>query len=167
MKTAIIYSSKTGNTKKIAETIKNSIKNNCQIFSVKEAPKIESFDLIFFGAWVDKGMPDAKALEFMKNIKNKKVALFMTLGAYPNSDHAKESIQKGINSFGENCEIVDAFICQGAIDPKLIEWMEKLPAKHPHAPDAARRKRWQDASSRPNQSDCINAAGFAQKIMKK
>jgi flavodoxin len=166
MKTAIIYSSKTGNTQKIAEAIKNSIKNNCQIFSVEEAPEIDDFDLIFFGAWVDKGMPDAQALKFMKTITNKKVALFMTLGAYPNSDHAKTSIQKGINSFGDNCEIIDTFICQGAIDPKLIEWMKKLPTEHPHAPDAERRKRWKDASSRPNKRDCIAAAEFANECLK-
>ncbi len=141
MKTAIIYSSKTGNTKKIAEAIKISAGDNCNIFSVKEAPKENDFELIFFGAWVDKGMPDADALAYMKKIKNKKVALFMTLGAYPNSDHAKESIQKGIDSFGENCEIIGSFICQGAIDPKLLKWMEELPTDHPHAPDAARRKR--------------------------
>jgi len=166
MKTAIIYSSKTGNTKKIAEAIKNSIECECQLFAVNETPKIDDFDLIFFGAWVDKGMPDTKALEFMKTIKNKKVALFMTLGAYPDSDHAKKSIQKGIDSFGDNCEIVDTFICQGAIDPKLMEWMKKLPEDHPHAPDAERRKRWKDANSRPDETDCENAAKFAGKIMK-
>ena len=166
MKTAVIYSSKTGNTKKIAEAIKSSIENDCEFFSVKDNPDIEKFDLIFFGAWVDKGMPDKDALEYMKTINNKKVALFMTLGAYPDSDHAKESIQNGIDSFGENCEVIDTFICQGAIDPKLIEWMEKLPENHPHAPDSARRKRWADASEHPNKLDCIKAVNFTHKCLK-
>jgi len=167
MKTAIIYSSKTGNTYKIAEAIKSSIKNECDFFSVKDNPDIEKFDLIFFGAWVDKGMPDEDALKYMKTINSKKVGLFMTLGAYPDSDHAKKSIQKGKDSFGENCEIVGTFICQGAIDPKLIEWMKKLPKNHPHAPDAKRCKRWKDASEHPNKSDCIKAIEFAHKCIKR
>jgi len=74
----------------------------------------------------------------------------------------KESIQKGIDSFGENCEIIGTFICQGAIDPKLLKWMEELPADHPHAPDAARRKRWEDAINRPDETDLKNAEEFAK-----
>lgn len=167
MNGAVIYSSKTGNTKKIAEAILKGCPNNFKIFSVDEDPELSEFDFIFMGYWVDKGTADKKALEFMEDICHKKVALFATLGAYPDSDHAKESLAAGAKCLGEGCTVVDNFICQGAIDPKLMEWMNKLPEDHPHAPDEARIKRWKDASTRPNQEDFNNAEKFAEKVISK
>jgi hypothetical protein len=98
----------------------------------------------------------------MQKITNSKVAIFATLGAYPDSDHAKQSLTAGAACLGENCEVINTFICQGAVDPKLLEWMSKLPAEHPHAPDEARRKRWKDATGKPDDNDLKSAAQFAR-----
>ncbi|PID28329.1 MAG: flavodoxin [Candidatus Cloacimonadota bacterium] len=165
MKGAVIYSSKTGNTKKVAETIKNALNEDFEIYSVSENPDPEDFDFIFMGYWVDKGTANEEAMKFMKTLNNKKMAVFATLGDYAHTDHAKESLQKGIELLGENCEVVSTFICQGSIDPQLIAWMKKLPADHPHAPNPARIKRWEDASTRPNEEDLKNAAEFAKSVL--
>jgi flavodoxin len=163
MKAAVIYSSKTGNTKKVAEAILEGLPVGTEIYSVETAPTPDEFDFIAMGYWVDKGTADKNAMEYMKTISDKKVAIFATLGAYPDSDHAKESLKNGAECLGENCEVIDTFICQGAIDPKLMEWMSKLPEDHPHAPDDARRKRWKDAKDRPDAEDLKKAAEFAKK----
>lgn len=165
MRGAIVYSSKTGNTKKIAETIKSIDPERFELFSVEDNPDPDIFDFIFMGFWVDKGTADTKAIEFMKKIKSKKVAVFMTLGAYPESDHARSSLEKGLENLGESCTVIDKFVCQGAIDPKLISWMEKLPKEHPHAPDKARRKRWLDASTKPDNDDFKRAKEFAENVI--
>jgi len=164
MKIAVIYSSKTGNTKKIAEAVLEGLPKETEMLSVETAPSPEKFDFIIMGYWVDKGTADKNAMDYMKSISNKKVAIFATLGAYPDSDHAKDSLKAGAECLGDNCEVIDTFICQGAIDPKLMEWMSKLPEDHPHAPDEARRKRWEDAKSKPDANDLKNAAKFAKKI---
>ncbi len=166
MKIAVIYSSKTGNTKKVANAIVEGVGSDVDFFSVKDEINLSYYDLIFMGYWVDKGTADANALEFMKSITNTKVALFATLGAYPATQHAKDSIEAGKKLLGENCEVVDSFICQGAIDPKLTNWMKTLPKEHPHGPDEARLKRWEDASSRPDSSDLQNAKEFAENVIR-
>lgn len=167
MKIAVIYSSKTGNTKKIAQAIHQALPQDTQFHAIEKAPDPSEFDLIFMGYWVDKGTADGKAINYMKTITNQKVATFSTLGAYPDSDHGKTSLVNAVTCFGENCKVVDQYICQGAIDPKFIEWMEKLPKDHSHAPDEMRRKRWAEAASHPDQNDLDHAATFAKQVLAK
>ena len=65
---------------------------NVSIKPIDEVKCIEDYDAILIGYWVDKGGPNKEAKEFMKRIKNKRVGIFATLGAYPDSNH-------GFNSF--------------------------------------------------------------------
>ncbi len=167
MKIAIIYSSKTGNTQKIAETIYDEVKENADIFSVEKAPPLDNYDILFIGGWVDKGEIDAKARDYLHSVSHANVALFMTLGAYPDSTHAKESMENMIRTLGDGCSTLDTFICQGAIAPKLIEWMKTLPPEHPHAPDDARIARWEEAGKHPNEDDYQKARCFAQNAIKR
>ena len=85
MKILVVYSSKTGNTKKIADAIFEILPEPKEIYSVQDAPPPEGYDFIAAGFWVNKGTADNAAQKYMKTIKGKKVGLFATLGAYPNS----------------------------------------------------------------------------------
>jgi flavodoxin len=163
MKILIAYSSKTGNTRQVAEAIHSAVPE-AELFPVKEAPDPAGYDLVFAGFWVDKGTADARAQAFMDKLKQQQVALFATLGAYPDSDHAADSLNAAALLI-PSCTVVDRFICQGAIDPKLIEWMKQLPPEHGHAPDEARRKRWKDAESHPDATDLENAAHWAKGVV--
>lgn len=165
MKILIAVSSKTGNTRKLAEAIHAALPE-AELHNVESAPDPNQFDLIFIGFWVDKGTADGKAQEYIRQIEKKNVAIFGTLGAYPDSQHAHDSL-KNIAELLPDCQIIDRYICQGSIDPKLIEWMSTLPAEHPHAPDAERRKRWEDASTHPDVNDCQAAATWAVSTLKK
>lgn len=157
MKTLIAYSTKTGNTKKVALAINEII----PLSELKDISQVENldYDLIIVGTWIDKGTADEKALKFIESIKNKKVAFFFTLGAYPDSDHAKDCVVKITNLFEKNNNIViGSYHCQGAIDPKLIEFMKKtFGSDHPHGPNPERIKRWKDASTHPDEKDLENA----------
>lgn len=166
MKIAVIYSSKTGNTKKIADAVLEGAGADAQLFSAKDSFESENYDLIFIGYWVDKGSPNQEAAEFMATVSNKRVALFATLGAYPDSQHAKDSLEQGKTCLGENCKVANSFICQGAIDPKLLDWMRTLPNDHPHSPDKNRIKRWEDASTHPDNKDLKNAKEFAENVLR-
>ena len=53
MKTLIVYSSLTGNTKKVAEAIA-AVLPGCDLLPVEEAPaSVEGYDLVALGYWVD------------------------------------------------------------------------------------------------------------------
>ena len=163
MKTLIVYSSKTGNTKKVAEAVYKVMPAGCDFYDVKSAPDPDKYDFIAVGFWVDKGGPDSKSRDYIKKITGKKVAVFATLGAYPDSIHALECINAGKKALEGN-DILGEFICQGKLDPALKKWMEKLPSDHPHAPDESRRKRWNDAESHPDEADLEKAASVFREI---
>lgn len=152
MRTLIAYSSKTGNTKRVGEAI-GRVFQDVTIKDIKDVDSLD-YDMIVVGTWIDKGTADTKALKFIETIKDKKTAYFFTLGAYPDSQHAMDCITNITKLFTDNGnEVVGHYHCQGAIDPKLTEWMSKLPADHPHSPNPERIKRWEDAKEHPNEED--------------
>ncbi len=61
MKILLTYSSKTGNTRKVAEGIYEILPEGSLITPIEENINPNEFDLILVGFWVDKGMADEKA----------------------------------------------------------------------------------------------------------
>ena len=77
---SIIYSSKTGNTKKLAEKIREVLpEENCDYFGTEGAKALSS-DILYIGFWTDIGNADPATLELLKSLKNKKIFLFGTAG---------------------------------------------------------------------------------------
>jgi flavodoxin len=136
------------------------------IKSVAENPSADGYDLVAAGFWVDKGSADAEASEYLKSLKNAKVGLFATLGADPKSEHAAKCLEKAAGLLDASNQIVGRFICQGKIDPKLIERMNKMFAGqtgNPHAPGKERDERHKKASTHPDAQDLAGArAAFAR-----
>lgn len=165
MKTLIVYSSKTGNTRKLAYAVHIALPD-AELCRVEMAPNPASYDLIFLGFWIEKGTADEKTRAYMKRLNGKKVVLFATLGAYPESKHATESLDAAAKLI-PNSDVVDRFICQGAIDPELIEWMGTLPKSHGYGPTESRKKLWQDAASHPDDADLQNVSEWALDVYNK
>lgn len=160
MRNLVIYSSKTGNTKKVAQAIAKNL--NYDLVSVMDINDIKNDDKIIFGFYVDKGLMDNEAKRVAKLIKNKKIGLFMTLGADPKGEHAKDCFSKAKKFFEKNENIIThEFISQGAIDPNLIEEMKKMYEemgdKAIHKIDEARIARWNEAAKHPDENDLKNA----------
>lgn len=77
---SIIYSSRTGNTRLLAEAIRESLPADlCNHFGTDEAGAVES-EKLYVGFWTDKGTADEAALALLKRLKNKKIFLFGTAG---------------------------------------------------------------------------------------
>lgn len=159
MKILLTYSSKTGNTKKVAEGIYETLpKENTDFMSINEVKSIENYDAILVGYWVDKGQPNEEAKRFMKNIKNKKAGVFATLGAYPDSEHGIASLKCGVDMLKENGnEVITEFICQGKIDERLVEYFKTLPKDSPHAITEEKLKKYEIAAKHPDKEDIKKA----------
>ncbi len=169
MKCMVVYSSKTGNTKMIAEAIHKALPQNAELYSVHNAPDPAEYDFIAVGGWVDKGVPDEATQNYMQKVRNKHVGIFMTLGAYPDSQHAAEAMQKARECLKDNT-ILGTFICQGKVEPELIEMMARMTKDkpdHPHAMNDERKARLVEAAKHPNDQDCQNAADTFTKMLKK
>ena len=170
MKSLVVYSSATGNTKMVAEAIAEALNPGCDIHSVEDNPAAEGYDLVAVGYWVDKGTADAKAAKYLQSIKNSKVAIFATLGAEPDSPHAADSLKKGAELLDSSNEVVGKFICQGKIDPKVIEFMRKqfgTSGKGFHVVDEKRMERHRKASTHPDAQDLANAKAAFTEIKQK
>lgn len=162
MKTLITYSSQTGNTKKLAEGIYKHInKNNkfdLDIMPISEVENIKEYEVILIGYWVDKGGPNKEAALFMEKISNKKIGIFATLGAYPDSRHAFESLVAGEDLIKENNEVIGKYICQGSVSPKLINYFKTLGPDNHHSISEEKLKRYKIAELHPNEIEMQSAA---------
>lgn len=163
MKMACIYSSKTGNTRMVAEAVHQVMPEGTLLTAVESAPDPDEFDFIALGFWVDKGTANARMLKYMERINNKKIGLFGTLGAYPDSEHAKNVI-KDVTERLEGNDIVDSFMCQGKIDPNLLEAMKNIPG---HTMTEERKARIEEAKKHPNEEDLDNVRAKFTKIIEK
>lgn len=80
MKYAICYSSRTGNTGKLAEAIRQTLPTLDCVYCGAPHVAANSGDVIFAGFWTDKGTCDSQMGEFLQTLENKKVFLFGTAG---------------------------------------------------------------------------------------
>ena len=88
MKVLIAYSSRTGNTRRVAEALAKAAPEESLLARVEDMPPTDGFDVVFAGYWLDRGGPDAKTKEFLHSLQGKHVVLFETMGADPRSEHA-------------------------------------------------------------------------------
>ena len=150
----VVYSSATGNTKIIAEALHKALPEGSEIFHHSEAPCSDGYEKVALGYWAVRGGADEAMRSYMNSVKNAKVFIFATLGAYPDTPHAQKVLDNGVATLGEGCEVMGRFVCQGKLAADLIERGMQRPLDHPHGPTPERLKRWQDASTHPDEQDC-------------
>lgn len=159
MKVLVTYSSKTGNTKTLAEGIYEGLPmENKTILPMNEVKSLEDYDVILAGYWVDKSGPNEEAKNFLTTIQGKKVGLFATLAYWPDTEHAWNSLVNGEALVKENNTVIGKYICQGKLSEKIIAMFEKLPADNPHAVNEEKRKRYEVAKRHPSKADILSAA---------
>lgn len=77
-KIAIIYKSLTGNTRQVAEAIRDALGGEEIVYFGEPKPDIVA-DLYFVGSWTDKGSCDGTVGEYLKQHEGKKLAGFRAL----------------------------------------------------------------------------------------
>lgn len=153
MKSLVIYSSKTGNTKKLAEAVFETITGEKKIFPIAEAPDPNNYDFIAVGFWLQAGKTDPETAEYLLQIgTNKRLFLFATHGASVESDHAKNALDHA-KGLAPDADFAGSFSCQGEVNPKVLEkakskpqppvWLDDAPKSvgHPDATDIEAIKR--------------------------
>ncbi|MDR3304322.1 MAG: flavodoxin family protein [Treponema sp.] len=160
----IVYSSKTGNTRAVAEGIARGLGENVRIVPIEDAPE-GSAGVLLLGVWVDRGTADAKSLAYIEKLEGRKVGLFGTLGAEADSDHARKTGEALTALVAAKNTCLGCFLCQGKIDPALTEQFKSLPPDHPHAMDEKRMKRHLEAAKHPDQADIERALAACKAML--
>ena len=146
MKSLVVYSSQSGNTKKLAEALFETLTGEKEIYPTGEAPEPDGYDFIALGFWLMAGKPDPKSAEYLEKIGEKKLFLFATHGAGKGSDHAKNAMTQARN-LASGATIVGLCECQGEVNPKILEKVKAKPEPPPWIGDAA------GAVGHPDESD--------------
>ncbi len=159
MKSAVIYSSLTGNTKLIGEKISEAL-GESDLFEIKSAPEdFSNYEVVAIGYWLKRGGPDPLTTEFLPKVHDVNVILFETHGAESKSEHTITAFARAAYLLGKNCKILGTFGCQGKINPALIEKRMKARANDPHNKfDSI--ERWKNAANHPNEEDFQAAKDF-------
>ena len=117
---------------------------------------------------MDRGTANKEAAKLIETLTNKHIVFFATLGMYADSDHARESIEKASALLPNKESLVDGFVCQGKIDPKVIEMMYKMfPPGSAHGQSPERDALHKAAETHPDEQDFANAKKFAKSVLAK
>jgi flavodoxin len=122
MKSAVIYSTRSGNTEKLAQTIYDALNGKKEIFSIQEvAPLDDDYDLVFVGFPVMAGRVEPRAARFLSGFDKKtKIFLFATHGSFRESELVKNVMAQAV-SLIKTVKVTGIFTCQGEVVPKVLK----------------------------------------------
>ncbi len=128
MKGFIAYSSKTGNTKRMAQYLYDVLKENrdMTLLDLKDKPDLSGYDYGLLGGWCDRALPDKAVMKALDHAP-KKLGLFLTMGAMPDSEHgarAMEGLEKCLADHKK--ESLGTYLCPGKVDEKLAARIDLL-----------------------------------------
>lgn len=123
---AILYSSKTGNTQKLAETIHAALgEENCAYIGNGAGVLVQAKRL-YIGFWTDKGTADAETLELLKTLKDKEIFLFGTAGFGGDVSYFEKILTAVKENIDESNTVIGAYMCQGKMPMTVRARYEKM-----------------------------------------
>lgn len=165
MKIAIVYKSVTGNTRLVAEAIKEVIPENELVYFGEPRENI-SADLYVVGSWTDKGMCAREITEFLKGIKNSEIAYFGTCGFGGSEDYYNNLFTRIKTNISDSNKILGKFFCQGKMPMAVRDRYVNLITEHP---DDKKLKvsidNFDKALSHPDEVDLKNAKNWIKSIL--
>ena len=166
MKVAIIYSSITENTKLLAETIKSEI-NKDIVYCGKPINEGIDADIYFIGSWTNKGDASNDIINFLKKLKNKKIAYFGTAG-YGGSTTYYDTLFSRVKQYIDSSNtILGCFYCQGKMPIQIKERYIKMITENPNDKNLeVSIKNYEDALTHPDKKDLENVKKNINKILK-
>ena len=126
MKIAIVYSSRTGNTKLLADTIREALTGDtCVYFGAPDEKALEA-DRIYAGFWTDKGTCDSDSAAFLKTLTGQELFLFGTAGFGVSTDYFEKVLSRAEKNVPKGVSLVGRFMCQGKMPMSVRERYEKM-----------------------------------------
>ena len=165
MKKAIVYSSRTGNTKLLAEAIRAALPEEDVVYFGEPDEKALEADRLYVGFWTDKGGCDELTARFLKTVKEKELFLFGTAGFGENQDYFDKVLDRTAKHLDRSVQVVGRFMCQGKMPMSVRERYEKMaksPIKVPNIQGMI--ENFDKALSHPDQNDLDAAREAVRKL---
>lgn len=126
MKYAIVFSSPTGNTERLAVCLKEYLPQEDCVYYGAPDEKALTAPLIFVGFWTDKGNCDESTKAFLKMLKEQKVFLFGTAGFGGNAAYFEKILDAVKTNICETVRVSGDFMCQGKMPSSVLARYEKM-----------------------------------------
>ena len=154
MSYAIVFSSKTGNTRLLADTLRASLpQNECTYFGAP-APEALEAETLYIGFWTDKGHADDTLTAFLQTLKGKRIFLFGTAGFGGSEEYFNKilkAVQKDLHSSNT---VIGSFMCQGKMPMSVRQRYENMKKQPLHLPNLdAMIENFDKALSHPDADD--------------
>ncbi|HIX17683.1 MAG TPA: flavodoxin family protein [Candidatus Gemmiger faecavium] len=150
MSYSIVYSSRTGNTALLAQTIRDTLPaSDCVYFGAPDAKALAA-DTIYAGFWTDKGTCDEQVAQFLQSLNGQKVFLFGTAGFGGAPAYFEQILNRVRENLPETTELIGSYMCQGKMPAAVrarYEAMEDNPRR------AAMIENFDRALSHPDAQD--------------
>ncbi len=124
MSYAIICSSKTGNTEKLAQRAR-------EVLGEKGEGPVADADLVLLGSWTDKGGMDPALADSLPQLVGKRVFLFGTCGFGGSQAYYDRVLDRFAAALPEGAQVVGRFMCQGQMPPAVRERYVKMAEQDP------------------------------------
>ena len=135
MSYAIVFSSKTGNTRLLADTLRASLpQNECTYFGAP-APEALEAETLYIGFWTDKGHADDTLTAFLQTLKGKQVFLFGTAGFGGSAEYFEQILAAVQKSLDESNTVIGTYMCQGKMPMAMRERYVKMKEDPNHKPN--------------------------------
>jgi flavodoxin len=161
MKALVTYYSETGNTKKLAHAIYDTLVIDKEIKPVQEVNNTEGYEIIFYGFPVHAHSVPAKAVNFIRRLhKGQKIAFFSTHGSRRGGILPRQAFEHAV-SLAVQANVLGHFGCRGQVKAGLLDALMKGPEHQAWATEA------QSASGHPDEHDLADGKKFATEMMDK
>lgn len=154
MSYAIVYSSRTGNTEMLAQTLRNALpQEECVYFGTPDVKALEA-ERLYVGFWTDKGSCDAETAAFLARMNGKEVFLFGTAGFGGEPAYFEVILQRVKECLGSGNTVIGTYMCQGKMPHTVRERYEKMLSDSAHAARVqAMIANFDSALSHPDEQD--------------
>lgn len=144
MKYAVVWDSKTGNTRVLGESLV------CEFAGMEDSELLYAgplcasdgsvalsdavlaeVDVLFFGFWCDKGDCTPEAAAFLSNLGDVKVFLFGTAGFGGSEDYFRRILDRVEQHIPQGVRVVGDVMCQGRMEPSVRTRYEKMLEQNP------------------------------------
>lgn len=133
---SIVYSSKTGNTKMLADALHQALPaDDCLYFGAPDAQALAA-ERIYIGFWTDKGTCDAETAAFLAKFTQQEIFLFGTCGFGGGVAYFEQILARVRDLLPESVQLVGSYLCPGkmpqSVRDRYVRIAEEEPAKRSH-----------------------------------
>lgn len=161
MSYAIVYTSLTGNTARLAQALRDALPAaDCLYFGAPDAAALAA-DTIYAGFWTDKGTCDKPMEDFLRSLTNQKAFLFGTAGFGGAPTYFDQILARVRGNLADGVTLLGGWMCQGKMPQSVRDRyaaMEESPRR------TAMIENFDKALTHPDEADLAALCAAVQKV---